>query len=251
MVTRDELERALNHLLEPQRFKDYCPNGLQVEGREAIEHVVVGVSANEALLRRAVELGADTVVVHHGLFWGSGPLRLRSYHYQRVKILIDAGISLFGYHLPLDAHHDVGNNVEVLRAIGARPTATFGDESPPIAWRGRFEKPVSRVDVLARLSDKVGPAVAEFLAGPDEIETVGIVTGGGDRWFDAALDEGLDLFISGEPSEQSQGIAFERRGNFTARGHHRTETFGPRALGRWLEQEMDVRVSFVDIDNPV
>lgn len=247
----NELHHALNTLLEPHRFKDYCPNGLQVEGRAEIRHVVVGVSANDALIRRAAQLGGDTIVAHHGLFWGGGPMTLRSYHYRRVKLLMEHDMSLFGYHLPLDAHAEVGNNVEVLRAIGATPTASFGEESPQIAWRGELAQPTPRDTVLARLTEAVGPAVAEFLEGPETIRSIGIVTGGGDRWFDPAIDHGVDLFISGEPSEQSQGIAAERGANFTARGHHRTETFGPRALGQWIERELGLRVSFVDIDNPV
>lgn len=249
-ITRDALTTYLNDYLDPPRFKDYAPNGLQIEGRDTIRTIVTGVSANQALIDRAIALGADAILVHHGFFWDKEPRTLTGYRGTRVKTIVRHDLSLYGFHLPLDAHAELGNNVTILQDAGATVEGTFGDDRPAIAWKGRLDAPTSRGEVLARLEATLGQPLA-FLCGPELIQTIGVVTGGGARWFDDALDEGLDLFISGEPSEQAQGIALERRGNFAAFGHHATERGGIRRLGEHLAARFGIAVHFVDVPNPV
>ncbi|MFT4704912.1 MAG: dinuclear metal center YbgI/SA1388 family protein, partial [Bradymonadia bacterium] len=214
-------------------------------------HVVVGVSANQALIDRAIELRADAVIVHHGFFWKGEPQALRGWKGRRIGALMRHDISLFGYHLPLDAHAELGNNVQVLKALGALPSAQFGGGSPPLGWLGQLAEATPRSEMIARLEAAVGPVGTAFLHGPELISRVGVVTGGGAGFFEAALAEDVDLFVTGEPSEQSQGYAVELGGNFVAAGHHATERFGPRALGDYLSNTFSLAVTFVDIANPV
>lgn len=250
-IALSELEQYLNELLQPQLFRDYAPNGVQIEGRSEIRRIVTGVSANQALIEAAIDRRADAILVHHGFFWEKEPRALVGYRGSRVKSIIHADQSLIAYHLPLDAHSEFGNNVEVIRLAGAQPEGTFGSDRPAIAWKGRFETPQPRDLVLRKLANELQQAPIAFLHGPEEISTIGVVTGGGARWFEDALDLGIDLFISGEPSEQSQGIAAERFGNFAAFGHHATERTGIRALGEHLAQHFGIEVEFVDVNNPV
>lgn len=250
-VTRHELHRYLQDLLVPETFRDYAPNGLQIEGKETIQRLVTGVSANQALIDQAIEWKADAILVHHGFFWEKEPRTLTGYRGQRIRSLIKADINLYAYHLPLDAHAHYGNNVEILRVAGAQVMNTFGEDRPPIAWQGRFPTPTPRTLVLQRLESELGQAPIAFLHGKEMLETIGVVTGGGARWFDDALDLDLDLFISGEPSEQAQGIAMERQGNFAAFGHHATERTGVRALGEAVAEHFGLELRFIDIANPV
>ena len=250
-VHRSTLERYLHELLQPERFRDYAPNGLQIEGKDEIRRLVTGVSANQALIDEAIRQRADAILVHHGFFWDKEPRALTGYRGNRVRTVIHADASLFAFHLPLDAHDTYGNNVEVIRAAGATPESTFGPDQPAIAWRGRFDTPQPRDEVLRRLAQALAQAPIAFLHGEAMVETIGVVTGGGARWFEDAMDEGIDLFISGEPSEQSQGIAAERGGNFAAFGHHATERTGVRALGEHLAERFGIEVTFIDVMNPV
>lgn len=249
-VQRDVLERHLEELLEPGAFSDYAPNGLQVEGRDTVRHLAVGVSANQALIDRAVEIGADAVLVHHGFFWKGEPRTLVGWRGRRIKALMRHDISLFGYHLPLDAHGSLGNNVGVLRALGAEPAGMFG-RAPALGWMGRLTTPLSRSAVSEHIAERIGQKPVTFLHGPESIERVAVVTGGGASFFEQALDAGADLFVTGEPSEQSQGYAQELGGNFVAAGHHATERFGPRAVGDHLSETFGLTVTFIDVPNPV
>ena len=249
-LERAELAAYLDGLLSADRFRDYAPNGLQVEGRSAIAHLVVGVSANQALIDEAVAAGADAILVHHGFFWKGEPRTLVGWRARRVGALLKNDVSLFAYHLPLDAHATYGNKVGVLRALGAEPEQTFGGD-PPIGFIGRLREPASRDAVLDRIASSVGPIRAAFSYGPERVERVGVVTGGGANFFEEALERGADLFVTGEPSEQSQGYARELAGTFVAAGHHATERFGPRDLGEHIAEHFGVRVTFIDSDNPV
>lgn len=250
-VQRDELAQYLNTLLRPEDFSDYAPNGLQIEGVSTISHLVTGVSANRALIDQAITLGADALLVHHGFFWKGDPLTITGYRGDRIQRMIRAKQSLFGYHLPLDAHETYGNNAEILRILGAKPAGTFGGGTPPLGRWGRFDEPRDRDSVLAELAEALGQDPIAFSYGPERIRTVGVVTGGGARFFEDALDADIDLFISGEPSEQSQGIAVECHGNFAAFGHHATERVGVRALGEHLAERFGIRTTFVDVPNVV
>lgn len=250
-VQRDELARYLDTLLCPEDFSDYAPNGLQIEGTSTIQHIVTGVSANRAMIDQAIALGADALLVHHGFFWKGDPVTITGYRGDRIVRMIRARQSLFGYHLPLDAHAEFGNNTEILRIVGAEPAGTFGAGTPPLGRWGRLKEARARHEVLSDLAEALGQAPVAFSYGPERIETVGVVTGGGARFFEDALDQDIDLFITGEPSEQSQGIAVECHGNFAAFGHHATERVGVRALGEHLADRFGVRVTFVDVPNVV
>jgi len=239
----------LDTLLDAPSFDDYAPNGLQIEGDRPIEHVVVGVSANAALIERAIDAGADAILVHHGFFWRNDPRTITGLRYRRIAPLIRAGIALYGYHLPLDAHGTLGNNAGVLDAMGAVPVEAFG--RPPIGWVGELPEPADRGAVIARLTEATGQAPMTFLHGPTTVRRIGVVTGGGAGFFEQALQVGADLFVTGEPSEQSQGLAAELGGNFVAAGHHATERFGPKRLGQHLHETFGVRVTFIDVANPV
>lgn len=250
-VHREELGQYLQSLLHPEEFSDYAPNGLQIEGAPEIKHLVTGVSANRALIDKAIEVGADAILVHHGFFWKSDPLPLTGYRGDRIMRIVRANLSLFAYHLPLDAHETFGNNAEILRAAGATLEGTFGQGTPPLGRWGRLAEATPREVILERITQAVGQEPIAFSHGKEHIETIGVVTGGGADFFESALDSKVDLFISGEPSEQSQGIAVECSGNFAAFGHHATERVGVRALGEHLADIFDIRTTFIDIPNVV
>lgn len=250
-VSRSELAAYLNQLLTCDAFSDYAPNGLQVEGRQTIEYIVTGVSANQALIDASVGRGADALLVHHGFFWKNEPRTLTGIRARRVRALLTADISLFGYHLPLDAHPEFGNNVGVLRAIGATPSGTFSAGHAVDGWLGEFEEPTTLRELTASIGRfSVGdPRV--FSSGDGPISRVGVCTGGGASFFEAAVEAGCDAFISGEGSEMAQGLSHELRVPFIAAGHHATERFGPQLLGQHLAEKFDLRVEFVDISNPI
>lgn len=250
-VNRDELGRYLDELLDVGSFQDYAPNGLQVEGRKQISRIVVGVSANQALIDSAIAADADALLVHHGFFWKNEPRTLTGIRAKRVRALMVSDISLFGYHLPLDAHPTVGNNVGVLRAIGCPPTGNFSAGHSIDGWIGEPEAPMALKEVLAAIERfSVGPPLV-LGPRPETIHRVGICTGGGASFFEAAAAAGCDLFISGEPSEMAKGLAHELGVTFVAAGHHATERFGPQLLGEHLSDKFDINVEFVDISNPV
>lgn len=250
-VHRVALAQYLQSLLQPEEFSDYAPNGLQIEGAAEINHLVTGVSANRALIDKAIEVGADALLVHHGFFWKNDPPTLTGYRGDRIMRMVRANLSLFAYHLPLDAHAEFGNNAEMLRIAGATLEGTFGQGTPPLGRWGRLPEATPRDALLERIAKAVDQEPIAFSHGKEEIETIGVVTGGGAGFFESALESDMDLFISGEPSEQSQGIAVECSGNFAAFGHHATERVGVRALGEHLADVFDIRTTFIDVPNVV
>jgi dinuclear metal center YbgI/SA1388 family protein len=236
----------LDALLNPSAFDDYGPNGLQVPGNEQIRTVLTGVSASVALFERAVEHGADLVLVHHGLFWGAtGPVddRLK----RRLKLLFDHDIALAAYHLPLDAHPAVGNNALLAGALGATELEPFAG----IGIRGRLPG-IAPEDLRARVREATGGREPlAFLAGPDAVHSIGIVSGGAAKHLDDAIAAGLDAFVTGEPREPAMNDAHEAGIHFLAAGHYATETFGVRALGERLSQAFGIRHVFADLPNPI
>jgi dinuclear metal center YbgI/SA1388 family protein len=245
-----ELSTYLDGLLEPGRFTDYAPNGLQVEGRAEVTRIVTAVSANQAAIDAAVEARADAMVVHHGFFWRNEDRAIVGPRARRLSALLANDVSLLAYHLPLDAHPDVGNNVGLLRAIGATPTTPFAGQ-PPIGWIGRFSAPVALDALVATLERATERAPLVFADGPRYVARVAAVSGGGAGYFEEAAGAGVDLFLTGEPSEMAQGLAAELGVTFVAAGHHGTERFGPRALGEHLAERFGLDARFVDIPNPV
>jgi dinuclear metal center YbgI/SA1388 family protein len=249
-----ELIDHLDRLLEIDGFRDYGPNGLQVPSGEDIQTVVTGVSAHGELLRRAAGVGADLVIVHHGLFWRGQPLEVTPALYRRLKLLFDHDMALAAYHLPLDAHPAHGNNALIAAGLGAVDPQPFAEhESRAIGVRARFEGDGLRLgELTARVRALVGGREPVVVAGGGErIRTLGIVSGGGTDYVHDAVALGLDAFLTGEPSERAFGIAIDDGIHFLAAGHHATETFGVRRLGELLERDFGVRHVFVDVPNPI
>lgn len=250
---RGELVAYLDRLLDSKAFSDYGPNGLQVQGRDRVHKLITGVSASLELFERSAELGADAVLVHHGIFWKGLPLEVTGIRYRRLEALIRNQLNLIGYHLPLDAHAEFGNNALGLRALGCdqlEPFATF--EGRDIGFHGRLEKKPIGPDQLLELCEGVfGGTPSAFLAGPDAIETIGMVSGGGSSALYEAIELGLDVFVTGEPTEWVMNVALEAGIHFVAAGHYRTEVLGVRSLGEHLAERFGLEVEFVDIPNPV
>ncbi len=251
-VARAELIRYLDELLDAKSFSDYGPNGLQVEGRESIGKIVTAVSACLKLFERAAELEADTVLVHHGIFWKGLPLQITGDKYRRLESLIRHRLNLIGYHLPLDAHPEIGNNALGARGLGCSELEPFAEfEGRMIGFHGRLAETIAPDELLDRCTEVFGPEPSAFLGGPEDIDTLGIVSGGGSKALYDAIDLGLDVFITGEPNEWVMNVANEAGIHFVAAGHYRTEVLGIRTLGEHLEEKFGIEVEFVDVPNPV
>jgi dinuclear metal center YbgI/SA1388 family protein len=241
----------LDALLEPASYDDYGPNGLQVPGRDEIESVATGVSANAELFTRAREEGVDLVLVHHGLFWAGPPRALDRASKRRLQLLFDADLALAAYHLPLDGHVEVGNNALLARAIGAADVEPFAAHgAATIGVRARLDD-VSPAELVARVAAATTREPLAFTDGPDPVRSVGIVSGAGADRLDEAIAAGLDAFVTGEPTERSMSRAREAGVHFLAAGHYATETFGVRALGDRLAERFGLRHVFVDVPNPI
>ena len=243
-----DLIRDLNTLLTPENYRDYAPNGLQVEGRGEITRVVTGVTACLELIRRAAELKADLLLVHHGWFWKHEDPRITGLKGRRIRELISADINLAGYHLPLDDHPEFGNNALLGRALDFTETGRFGEmdlgrlgSTAPVTVH---ELTLKITKVLKRPPLVVGPA-------DKVIRRVAWCSGAAQDMIEEAAIAGCDAFVSGEISERTTHIAREAGITYFAAGHHATERFGIRALGEWIAREKGLEVTFVDIDNPV
>jgi len=242
----------LDTLLEPDRYGDYGPNGLQVPGPERIATVVTGVSANVELFARAAELGADLVLTHHGILWDRAPRRLDEPMRRRLKLLFDHDMALAAYHLPLDGHLEVGNNALLAQALGAVSVEPFGRHGAvTIGVAASFDEPISRDELLARVARVCAREPLGFPFGPDPVRTIGIVSGAGSDYLLEAAERGLDAFLTGEPAERAMADARERSLTYVAAGHHATEILGIRALGDRLAERFNVRHTFVDVSNPI
>jgi dinuclear metal center YbgI/SA1388 family protein len=252
-VSRDAVVAYLNELLDPGRFSDYGPNGLQVPGSDQVRVVVTGVSANRALIQRAVELDADLLLVHHGLFWRGAPLEISALQAGRLRPLFVHDVSLVAYHLPLDAHPVVGNNALLADGLGLSARGRFAVHGgEPLGISGTLPGDgLTAPELAARLGELCGQAPLAFPGGPERIRTVGVVSGGAADDLHEAAALGLDAFITGEPEERSQGAAEEEAIHFFAAGHHASERFGVRRLGELLAEHFAVTAHFVDVPNPV
>jgi dinuclear metal center YbgI/SA1388 family protein len=241
----------LDALLDPASYDDYGPNGLQVPGRDEIESVATGVSANAELFTRAREEGVDLVLVHHGLFWAGPPRALDRASKRRLQLLFDADLALAAYHLPLDGHLEVGNNALLARSIGAADVEPFAAHgAATIGVRAHLDD-VSPAELVARVAAATAREPLAFIDGPDPVRSVGIVSGAGADHLDEAIAAGLDAFVTGEPAERSMSRAREAGVHFLAAGHYATETFGVRALGDRLAEHFGLRHVFVDVPNPI
>jgi dinuclear metal center YbgI/SA1388 family protein len=237
-----------DELLETGRFEDYGPNGLQVPGRDEVETVATGVSANLELLERARDTGAGLVLVHHGLFWAGAPLALTRPLALRLRTLLEAGMGLAAYHLPLDAHPEIGNNALIADGLRCDSREPFTEVGVAARFSGDGV-PASELFERVRTLTQREPLV--FDAGPERVRTIGIVSGGAAGALDDAVAAGLDAFLTGEPKEQVMGTAREAGVHFIGAGHYATETFGIRRLGELAAERFGLRHEFIDVPNPV
>ena len=251
MVSPIELERELNRLLGPENFRDYAPNGLQVASEQPISLVVSGVSATQALIDVAIEKGAQAILVHHGYFWkGENPC-LVGMKYQRIKRLIDHGISLFAYHLPIDAHPTLGNNAQLAARLGIEVTDGLERGNPySVGNIGKFSCSMSGDELKQKISKELGREPLHIDAPGRPICNVAWCTGGAQGYIEKAIDCGVDAYITGEVSEQTTHIAREYGIHFFAAGHHATERYGVQSVGAAVAEKMHIDHEFIDIDNP-
>jgi dinuclear metal center YbgI/SA1388 family protein len=248
-MRRDELRGHLDRFLEAESYRDYCPNGLQVEGRAEIRRVVCGVSASQALLDEAVRRQADAVLVHHGWFWRGEDGRVTGVRKTRLATLLGHDINLFAYHLPLDAHGEVGNNAQLARRLGWHVEGRFGDQD--IGCVGSPAQPVTAAEIAVHLERELGRAVLLVGAADRPVSRLAWCSGSAQGWFEQAIAVGADCYVSGEISEQTVHLARESGIPYLAAGHHATERFGVMALGEYLHGQFGLDCQFVDIDNPV
>lgn len=252
MVALTDLVAYTDALLNIQDFQDYCPNGLQVEGRPEVQRIVSGVTASQALLDAAVDAGADLVLVHHGFFWKGESPCISGIRRQRIATLINNDISLLGYHLPLDAHPELGNNARLGQLLDIPAQGTFGSgRGPDLGVWGELPNAVTVPELAGHIEAVLGRAPLHLPGGPEKIRTVGWCTGAAQSFIEAAADQGLDAFISGEVSEQTFHAASERGLHYFAAGHHATERYGAQALGAHLAEKFALEHEFIDIPNPV
>lgn len=252
MITNLALEAALDELLSVRRYKDYAPNGLQVEGRRPISRLLTGVTASQALLDEAVAWQADAVLVHHGYFWGNEPAAIRGMKKRRLQTLLAHDINLFAYHLPLDGHPELGNNAQLARRLGIASVTTLQPEEPScLIFCGELQLPVTGEQWQQHLVNVLGRDVL-YEASPcgRPIERLAWCTGGGQGYIQQAAEAGMDAFITGEVSEQTIHVARELGIHFFAAGHHATERYGVWALGDWIAAQHGIEVRFLDIPNP-
>ncbi|MGL9722286.1 type 2 GTP cyclohydrolase I [Sodalis sp. (in: enterobacteria)] len=243
-----ELEQLINQKLNSSALEDYAPNGLQVEGRQEVKRIVTGVTACQALLDSALAHGADVVMVHHGYFWKNESPVISGMKRRRLKTLLANDINLYAWHLPLDAHAELGNNAQLAAALDIRVTGSL----EPLLPYGEFATPLSGEALRLRLEQTLGRSVLHCGdGGPAQIKQLAWCSGGGQGFIEMAAQAGMDAFITGEVSEQTIHIAREEGLHFYAAGHHATERGGIRALGDWLAQQYDFDVTFIDIPNPV
>lgn len=244
---RDELVSYLNELLEVEKYQDYAPNGLQVEGTKTIQRIVFGVTASQALIDAAIDAQADAIIVHHGYFWKNEPLTLTGLKYQRIKKLIQNNINLLAYHLPLDGHSELGNNAQLGKLWQLQDITPL----PGLIRLGRLSHAVPIEQFKDFVAKTVQRDPLHLPGGPDQIQVVAWCSGGAQGYIQQAVDWKADVYISGEVSEQTTHIAKEAGIHYLAAGHHATETWGVKALSQYLDKKLGLDCQFIDCDNPV
>jgi len=248
-----QLVAELDELLDAEGTSDYCPNGLQLEGTPEVRRIVTAVSASRELFNRAVEFDADAVIVHHGILWNSSEAaRIIGSFRDRIRLLIENRISLIAYHLPLDRHLELGNAAQLALRLGLEELEPFGmHNGAPAGVCGLFPEPVDAEEFFAAIGEACEREPQVFPGRELMVSSVGIVTGGAQREFHQAVAAGLDAYVTGEATEWVMHQAAEDNVHYVAAGHYATETFGIRALGRWIAEHHGLEVEFVDIPNPV
>ncbi len=252
-VTADlsALTSFCDNLLEAHLGSDYGPNGLQVEGKAEVAHLVTAVSANMDSFSLAIEMGADAMLVHHGILWNHDPRTLVGPRRRRVKLLLDHGLSVLAYHLPLDRHLEVGNAAALIKRLGCAVAGPFGDyRGQPLGVHASVPdwSPEKLRDALHSV---VGDPLTAYMAGPDVIKTLAVVTGGGTANVNDAIAQGFDAYLTGEVTEWTRATAQEAGIHYFAGGHYRTEKYGVQEVGARVQAEFGIKVTFLDTPNPV
>lgn len=245
-----QLEKIINEKLKSNEIKDYVPNGLQVEGRSEIKRIITGVTASLELIEYALERNADALVVHHGYFWKSESPLIRGMKYERIKKLIEGGINLYAYHLPLDLHPELGNNAQLAKLWNIENVAPISEENP-LVLTGDLVEPVDVVSFAKMIKRTLGRKPFVEASGPKLIQRVAWCSGAAQDALEEVAMQGFDAFITGEVSERTIYIARELGIHFFAAGHHATERAGVAQLGEWLATDHDLEVEFIDIHNPI
>jgi len=252
MVMLSELVSCANEVMEIEKFTDYCPNGLQVQGRDQINKLVVGVTASQELIDNAIEKEACAILVHHGYFWRGEPGPIVGIKKNRIKALLSADVSLITYHLPLDGHPIYGNNVQLANLFNLTIKSWFGPSKEAIGVIGEFSEPVSSSALSVQIREKLLREPIHLSATKDKaIHRLAICSGGAQSFFECAIENNVDAFLTGEVSEQTFHISQETGVDFYAAGHHATERYGVQALGRFLADKYSIEYEFIDCDNPI
>ncbi len=248
MARLEEIVAWCDALLTPEKYRDYCPNGLQVEGEKEVSLIISGVTASQALIDVAIDLSADALLVHHGFFWKNDDPRVVGMHRKRLRALLEHDVSLLAYHLPLDAHPQLGNNARLAAQFGWISEASLNAEG--IGNVGRLERAMKADEFAALLTAKLGREPIWVAGGPEWIERIAWCTGAAQGYIEQAVSFGVDAYISGEISEPTTHVARECGLHYFAAGHHATERYGVQALAEQLENTFAVRHRFIDIFNP-
>jgi dinuclear metal center YbgI/SA1388 family protein len=252
MTPLHDLVQYCDQYLDATSFRDYCPNGLQVEGRGTVRHLVSGVTASQALIEAAIEVGADALLVHHGYFWKGEDARVTGMKRRRLQLLLQHDISLIAYHLPLDAHDTVGNNAQLAQRLGLAVQGRAGAPGePPLLFYGVPDAPLTAEALADRIASRLGRRPQHIAGAGERIARLAWCTGAAQGHIEQAVAQGVDAFISGEISEPTVHVARECGIHYFAAGHHATERYGVQALGSHLAEQFDLHHRFIDIDNPV
>lgn len=248
MVALTKLLETVDSLLDVSRFKDYAPNGLQLEGKSEVQRIVSGVTASQALIDAAIEAKADAILVHHGWFWRGEDQRIVGMKKRRIKALLENDISLLGYHLPLDAHPELGNNAQLAKRLGFISDGVMNADG--VGNYGHLDVELSVGDLAEYMQQQLQRTPTVVSAGDHPIKTIAWCTGGAQSYIQQAIALGVDAFVSGEISEQTTHEARENGVHYFAAGHHATERYGAPALGEYLAKQFNIEHQFIDIDNP-
>lgn len=245
----NELRDYNASLLQTNLFKDYCPNGVQVEGRAAVRRIATGVTASQHVLDGAIGWGADAILVHHGYFWRNEEATIVGIKKKRIAQLLRNDVSLLAYHLPLDAHAELGNNSQLGKLLGLIELGRFGEQN--IAWAGSLTPSLTLAQFVLRIEHVLQRTPQVIGEGAKQIQKVAWCSGGAQGYFEQAIAQGVDAYITGEVSEQNFHLANETGVAFVAAGHHATERFGIQALGEHLARQFGLEHRFFDQDNPI
>jgi len=253
MPGRDEIITLCDETLDAGAFEDYGPNGLQVPGASEVTKVASCVSAHLESIERAIAMGAELLIAHHGLFWDFHPRALTEPMAVRLRTALDAGLNIAGYHLPLDAHREIGNNALLCEALGFTPSGEpFGlAKGHPIGIVGRDARGIPADELAVRVRARISPDPLLFDSGPPVVHSIGIISGAGSSALGEAVSLGLDALLTGEPAEHAMADAREGHLHFIAAGHYATETFGVRRLGELVAERFGIAHEFIDVPNPI